>query len=552
MHVESRWTKPPKQSGGRDHLGVQAPAMSIYGRLLPGITNVTDRARYYSFYPWLIWALEQDGHKQYNDDFVDSFRKADCLFTLIASSHEREVNHDHAAHTAATVGSSSLYQPAVDLEAGGTLELSAYALLGESPSRYFKNKLGGLGQYYLGVLSELGILNGDSRNGVQYTKPYGVEIARAMDEGVDRERFLSVVRANQVNDDDLKALSDFCPCSLAGNRSEREILRQLFFVRDQYFSEEALPRRRTLQVVAYLHDLCTRNGLELTQEAFRGLVYAGALPDQTALGLPGYLAHTVQRWRFYAEQELLSLATQGLFYAILDAYEESGLRLSSVSRIVDWYLAQPEVRDAIDALDGATTFTGILGVVRSSLPSVSDWRNKNHEHSLAESILSLSKERKQVRNRSEIVATCIRVICALIVRSESRDETPFQGLAFPNDYLSHQYPINLVSLSEHVSDTWQTLDVTDWLGWLFNQWGISTHLRVALRKLRAQNQSTFQLRPDEYSYTVIGVPEPTHTTPRFAQATRILKDVVALLPDDDGHWRMSEFGESMLAVDDAG
>ena len=48
----------------------------------PGITNVTDRARYYSFGPWLIRSFEQ----RYADHSVDAFRRvlrrAECLFEL--------------------------------------------------------------------------------------------------------------------------------------------------------------------------------------------------------------------------------------------------------------------------------------------------------------------------------------------------------------------------------------------------------------------------------------------------------------------------------------
>ena len=97
MSIQTAWVKPPNQIGGLDHLAVQAPCINIYGRLLPGITNVTDRARYYSFYPWIIWALEQEGYR-YNSAFIDQFRRADCLFTLIAHRHarseERRVGQD--------------------------------------------------------------------------------------------------------------------------------------------------------------------------------------------------------------------------------------------------------------------------------------------------------------------------------------------------------------------------------------------------------------------------------------------------------------------------
>ena len=44
------WVRPPEPIRGLDHLGVQAPCIALYGQLLPVITNVTDRARYYSFH----------------------------------------------------------------------------------------------------------------------------------------------------------------------------------------------------------------------------------------------------------------------------------------------------------------------------------------------------------------------------------------------------------------------------------------------------------------------------------------------------------------------
>ena len=62
------WVDPAKPIRGLDHLGVQAPCIALYAQLLPGITNVTDRARYYSFYPWLIRSFEQ----RYRDHSIDS------------------------------------------------------------------------------------------------------------------------------------------------------------------------------------------------------------------------------------------------------------------------------------------------------------------------------------------------------------------------------------------------------------------------------------------------------------------------------------------------
>ena len=51
------WIRPSEPIRGLDHLGVQAPSIALYTQLLPGITNVTDRARYYSFHPWVLWSF---------------------------------------------------------------------------------------------------------------------------------------------------------------------------------------------------------------------------------------------------------------------------------------------------------------------------------------------------------------------------------------------------------------------------------------------------------------------------------------------------------------
>lgn len=177
MQITSAWVKPPLQIGGLDHLAVQAPCINIYSRLIPGITNVTDRARYYSFYPWLIWAFDQAGIRDFDEEFIELFRRADCLFTLIAERHAVVQGDDYERHAAAMVGSNTFAELARSLDASSTVRLSDYSHRETAKQCYFKNKLGGLGQYYIGVLRELNMLDGDSRNGIKYTRQIGQPLA---------------------------------------------------------------------------------------------------------------------------------------------------------------------------------------------------------------------------------------------------------------------------------------------------------------------------------------------------------------------------------------
>jgi hypothetical protein len=76
------WVKPPTPISGLDHLGTQSPCTLIYAQLLPGITNVTDRARYCSLYPWIVRSLDLRYKGDSLDLYVDLYRRADCLLTL--------------------------------------------------------------------------------------------------------------------------------------------------------------------------------------------------------------------------------------------------------------------------------------------------------------------------------------------------------------------------------------------------------------------------------------------------------------------------------------
>lgn len=47
MSAVTAWVKLPDNITGRDHLGVRFPCETLYAKLIPGITNVTDRGRYF-------------------------------------------------------------------------------------------------------------------------------------------------------------------------------------------------------------------------------------------------------------------------------------------------------------------------------------------------------------------------------------------------------------------------------------------------------------------------------------------------------------------------
>jgi hypothetical protein len=548
MQVETAWVKPPLQVGGLDHLAVQATCINIYGRLLPGITNVTDRARYYSFYPWLIWAFDKAGHREFDDAFVERFRRADCLFCLISQRHAAMSGGDADDHAAAMVGSDTLAVIAKTLGADGAIRLSDFSLREGAKKRYFANKLGGLGQYYLGVLRELSIIDGDSTAGVRYTRQLGSVIAEQMDSSVNRTLFMKVADADLVTAAELDALHGFCPCQLCNNPGERKILGELFFVRDRFQNTEAVPRRRSLKIILQLADLLCANGEQLSEALFRACTYSGNLPGGATWTVPPALSKTREKWAIYARNELLSIAVQGLFYALLDAYEASGIRMDASTDIANWFTEQPEVIEALDEFGKEKTFSDCVADSKNWLPALADWNEKMHEVQLTERITALSRGNKSAESRKTIVSAALRTLIALARRTNSADRQ-YADLVFEADYFRY-YPINLESFARYVSGSWASSTIGDVLRWLSINWGLEIHLRVALRKLRGQSQSTFRIRPSDHGMEVIAIPPAVHTRPRFNQAVRVLKDIGALEKSNLG-WQLSPFGRAQFELADA-
>ncbi len=545
MDIVTSWVKPPNAIGGLDHLAVQAPCISLYGKMLPGITNVTDRARYYSFYPWVVWSLEKNGHR-YGETFVDLFRKADCLFTLIAERHAKVDGGDRDDHAAATVGSGNMAVPVSKIREGHSVKLSDYACC-EGTTRYFKNKLGGLGQYYLGVFRELKMLTGDLQTGIKNIREVGGVIAETVDRSVKRELFFRTIDEDVVSAARLDELKSFCPCALKASADEHAKLKELFFGEGQFAGQDALARRRSLRMLLSLTDSLAQCGVTIDIEPFRGCTYSGALPDKSKWPLSERIENTRQQWAVYQRNELLSLAVQGIFYVILHAYDESGQQFHSVEDLARWFLASPEVESIDPTLPLNYSVKSLIADSGSWLASIEDWTNVNHEVHLAGSIATLCGSREDaITRRSAILLASLKILIALQCRSETKEG--YSDFVFQPNYFQ-AYPINLQTFNQYSSNLWGGLTTREWIGWLATTWGVHTHLMVALRKLRGQSQSTFRIRPSDRGLEIISVPDAVFTSPRFRQTVRILKDIGALVKSG-AVWTVSDFGRKFMEAAD--
>jgi hypothetical protein len=530
VSVATAWVKKTYQTKGLDPLGVQAPSINIYGQLLPGITNVTDRARYYSFYPWMIWAYEQQPRAKTQTDLQEWVRRSDCLFTMIGIRHRISSGDDNLAkHEQGLVGRDTLSRVVTELGPGKKLHLSDYTITDDgNENRYFKNPLGGLKQYYIGTFDGLGLMT-TKGSAVANTNEGGKALAETMDSAVNRDLFTSVVWSDAVTTESLDALSCFCPCQLPVSSAEHKALIDLFFEHKPVPSPEGIQRRMSLGLMLDLVEAMNRESnskkLGFDQTAFRGSVYSGALCDGNVWELPSALNVIRTQWRVYQKHEILSVAVQCLFWVALETIARENVNLSTTEEFIHWFEEQVWLKDAAIAL-GSGTFVSVLDLTRQNLPSLADWLDSEHEIALTMKALETYGSSSKREVRTELLILGGKLLMTLAAR-DVVNESPYAPLEFPSDYLNlHQ--INLDSLRNLSHTNWSAMHLNQWLAWVAGHWGIEAHLRVALRKLRYETKDTFHVLPTDRGFSVEAMPEPTYTSPRFVQAVQILSDIGAI------------------------
>ena len=304
MNVQTTWVSPARVITGQDHLAVSAISQHLFTELLPGLTNVTQRIRCYSFYPWFVWAFDQRAAKKSANEIVRTFRRAEVLHSLIGILHELDED-DEWPHGGGLVGRDVLVPVARAILDGRTVRLSKYAVLdSENGPRYFKHRLGGLGQYYLGPLRELMVLDGNARSGLRCINEWGGHLAALYDTAVDGDAFFAAIEGDRVDAAVLRKLRAFCPCRLAGSQGERGALGQLMFgTGDGELAQEGGDSRRNtlFALLEYVRD-ARQNSPRATDEwSFLATACAGALLDGSPWAPSDLLRDVVRQWGVYQD-----------------------------------------------------------------------------------------------------------------------------------------------------------------------------------------------------------------------------------------------------------
>jgi hypothetical protein len=241
--TEPFWADYPSSASGRDPLAIQNSSVVIYTKMMVGITNVTNRIRYNGFYCWLLQLiLQKTKVKGSVNEQIQFIRRAELLIAYMMVNEFPGI----------TGVSGSLF---ASKNVGEHINLSDGADWGAKiPGHvlYWTFKGGVFGQYYSGVVRELGLINHPSTQLNIYTVTNnGMALANHFDSNLPdglRETFWGYIFKGKLNLRDLAGLTPFALHQIPES-SEAVFYRQMLLSRDDRSPEPTSYRKQTIKLL---------------------------------------------------------------------------------------------------------------------------------------------------------------------------------------------------------------------------------------------------------------------------------------------------------------
>jgi hypothetical protein len=316
------WTEYKKKSG-LDPLGMQNSSINLYQRLLPGISNVTLRMRYYGFYAWLASNYARRKGDTNPKTWQTFVRRSEAVYALAA---QRRGNEGGMAGV-------QWAQRTLDANEESVVEFARHADPGADGTPYLRQAWGAYGAAYASQLLEIGIYALVKDHQIPVPSPeFGEALARAFEDtaGPLADHFFEAVERGSVSRSDLDDFSALIPSGIGAEGIERQLYEDVLFAKGPLKRPGDLSRSQTLllllQIVSHLGR--TPNVAEA-----RWLLYAGADAENNRFKIDApVLEEQRRRWRVYQANDLLHYSYETLLKYVLDTLEDypTGIALNSL------------------------------------------------------------------------------------------------------------------------------------------------------------------------------------------------------------------------------
>ena len=509
-------------STGRDALGLQTTSQASYSTLLPGLTNLTNRIRYYGFYCWLLEVYAShvgDTNPKNQNRFI---RRGEYMIALLMELHENTALQIPGSLFAAEEVHNNENEEVFDLTFGADIK--------KDKTTYWKYSSGAFGQYYSGAMQTMGlIIHRDDSSVFICTKHdddtivTGTLLANAFAANIStqaKELFIENIEKGELKISDSKNLfTEFSITDIPKNSEEFELYSKAIFSNDQPLFQNAdqktyFRKDSFLSVLSFIKE---------QEEPDNWDFFTNELYNRKGIDFNGIETKSSFGWYYYQLNEYWHYGVETMFWSVLKTLSGDYFQVQLSKFLDDFY--DLIIKSLIDnglIHDG----TEILGSLIDSIEIEDAWE-------ISEEI---SKSIKEI-NISKAVYLGFKML--IIIYKENnhefdklRDFAAYNGMVRDGNCINGLMEFEY-SRKESISDTVKKFLLKNI---------INRHLEIAYRKMGSGVKNTLKFSYEDNFIKYVDIIEPVWTTPRIYAMYNFLKDLGYV--NEDGS--ISIMGNQML------
>lgn len=470
---------------GEDHLGIRFISIAIADTLQSGVTSITPRARYWSFFAWVLHDFIQNYQDEKSLKNFKLYLQRQEWFFILANIAEAE---ERGAVTQALVGSTKGYEHWKKNELEYLVE------------EYVKNSFGGYA-VYRNVMKILGLTReGDLDKGVQIDRltELGTKAAKAFEMCVSSTEYYKSYRLSN-GPVPRAVLCEFgkaaaLPRLYSNQAKDLPILIELFMPQQTTSKSESL-RRNSFQY--YLHVLKRNKGKILSFMDWQREMYDWTKRADVPQGDMQTIACG---WEIYQARQLFTYSLECMWSFLLERMSEKIYTMEELIGTVFKSLRE-----------NGHNISQIVGDMTKTLQLNSEKRE--------EYIQRMYDEEQHVTN---CIWTPLHIMLSVHKRLHERSD--FQQLHRELLGLGGKDNISLAEW-EHCVSLFQHERVEELLAYIIKYYILEQHQKVALNKLITTKNETYHFVENDGKLYWISNDVPAFNTFRVFQGLSIMQDL---------------------------
>lgn len=495
---------------GRDSLGIQNSSITTYGRLLPGMTNVTLRLRYYGFYMWVLdefFKIQGDNEEFTLREQHNFVRRAELMIAYIM----RHLDDDEQS----IIGSNFTAQKTGELDQNGFYDIALGADQFKDTKKnsvYWDYRSGALGQYFAGSLSSLGLLTVADKffsitsKGKKLAETFRTSLTIDTSKLIDQASlFLKQLNIGHLTLDQIENLSSFKINYIPVGSEEWEFYMDILLEQDgedltDASNQISFMRRDTVGLM--LNYLSSRQG----EYGDRSFILHEYLTNTMALKTGASLG-----WFYYYVNEAFHFALETLFWSILVKLDGNPMLIGDF------------IQSMLDEVLQETDRKGIY----SGTDKVEDVIISIEAKEMHIALSDLEEEVKSISNRTKAITQAFELM--LLIWLHTQEHLPeiksFEDLYFitgQKGRVSENFE-NYVNCNLELS--YQAF-VKKAIIKLMND-----HVNTAYRKMGNGESNLLKFIIEDGVISHIQTMTPRHTSPRLVTLTNFLHDLTLVDAD---------------------